>query len=96
MSFENRPTFGATPKVEPPPVAKAERPEVGAIWNRKAKASSFEFLSIKLELSKDKLKELINGTGDTATIKLVAFPNKNHVEDSKRPNFRVYEEINKD
>lgn len=53
-------------------------------------------MNIRLKLPKDKIKELLNAEGDTVAINLIAFPNNTIKENSNRPNFRVYEELNKD
>ena len=73
------------------------RPEIGAIWKRNAKTSNTEFLSLKLTLTKEKLQALLavaEGTEGVAETNFVAFPNKFYEENTKRPFFRIYEELN--
>jgi len=82
------------PKMQALIEKRRDRPEVGAIWTRKAKTSNIEFLSLKLTLTKERLQELlatVNGEGVIET-SFVAFPNKFHEGNPKRPFFRIYEE----
>jgi uncharacterized protein (DUF736 family) len=83
-----RPTFG----VGQPQQQKQERPEIGAIWERTSKSNN-KYMNIRLKLPKQKLQELLNETGDTVSVNLVAFPNRDIKENTNRPNFRIYEEL---
>ena len=94
MEFKVKPTFGA-PQVETevkPLEDKSFRPEVGAVWERQSR-NNMDYLSIKLELTKEKLQTLLSKEGDIVRVNLVAFPNKTHNGNLNRPNFRIYEEI---
>lgn len=53
-------------------------------------------MNIRLKLPKEKVKELLNNEGDVIAFNLIAFPNNTTKENSNRPSFRVYEELNKD
>lgn len=94
MDLGQRPTFG----VKSPEVKQNsnERQETGAVWKRQAKSGQMEFLSLKIKLTKDKLKALLAQTGETVDISFVAFPNPHKNEDSKRPDFRIFEDNIKD
>lgn len=83
-----RPTFGVNNSLN----TQQKRVESGAVWKRQSKKDSREFLSIKINLSKERLKALLNKEGDVVDIGFVAFINDNKKDDSKRPDFRVYEE----
>lgn len=84
--------------------AQSQRPEAGAIWKRNAKNGQ-EFLTLKLELSKEQLETLISNmqtveymqggekvTKVVSTINFVAFTNKNQGGDGRKPAYRIYEE----
>ena len=87
-----KPTFGVVQKTS----NNDSRPELGAIWTRTSKSNT-EFMSIKVNLTKTKLQELLNNsTTEEVQLNLVAFPNKQYEENSKRPNYRVYEERKND
>lgn len=86
-----KPTFGAT--VNATSVPTNSRPEIGAIWQRSSKVSNKDFLSVKLNISKKKLQELLAAsTGEEINLSLVAFPNEYKEAGDNRPAFRVYEE----
>ena len=93
-------TFGATPNPVDEQLAEARksRPEVGAIWKNSTKNNS-EFMTIKLNLPKSKLLSIVENAkqdeNGNVSVALVAFPNKNQDGNSRRPAFRVYEELNK-
>lgn len=87
----NRPTFGVN-NTQTSQNTQTKRTESGAIWKRLSKRDNTEFLSIKINLSKEKLKALLNKEGDTVDIGFVAFTNTNKSDNTKRPDFRVYED----
>jgi len=91
MSFGVKPTFG----VAAPILKTNSRIESGAVWKRLSKKDSSEFLSIKISLSKDKLKELLNQANDTVDIGFVAFPNSTKNDNPARPDFRIFEDTPK-
>jgi uncharacterized protein (DUF736 family) len=97
MEFKNKPTFGAiAPATEEiKSTEKSSRPEVGAVWKRQSK-SNMEYMSIKLELTKEKLQNLLLKEGETIQVNFIAFPNKTHNGNNSRPNFRIYEELVKE
>jgi uncharacterized protein (DUF736 family) len=98
MEFKNRPTFGVSAPQQQEEVKtedKSVRSEVGALWKRQSR-SNMEYMSIKLELSKEKLQNLLSKEGETIQVNLVAFPNKTHNGNMSRPNFRIYEELSKE
>jgi len=86
--MNERPTFGATPNIDP---TDDKRQEVGAIWTRTTKSNS-EFLSIKLNITKELLKQLSETTEEIVSVNLVAFPNRYKDGNDTRPDFRIYEE----
>jgi uncharacterized protein (DUF736 family) len=96
----NKPTFGATPSVVDEKLAEARktRPEVGAIWKNSTKNNS-EFMTIKLNMPKSKLLAIVENSqtdeNGNVSVALVAFPNRHQEGNSKRPAFRVFEELNK-
>ncbi len=90
MNGQQRPTFGATLPT-PGPNAEQQRSEIGAIWSRTSKTNS-EFLSIKLNITKEFLKQLAETNEETVSVNLVAFPNRFKDEAPNRPDFRIYEE----
>jgi uncharacterized protein (DUF736 family) len=69
-----------------------KRQESGAIWKRQSKKDNSEFLSIKINFSKEKLKLLLDKEGDSVDIGFVAFSNPFKSEGIKRPDFRVFED----
>lgn len=90
MNLGQRPTFGAAGvEIKQNP---SERVEAGAIWKRESRKDNSEFLSLKIKLSKERLKALLQQEGDSVDIKFVAFTNSSKNGDAKRPDFRVYEE----
>ena len=105
MQFKNKPTFGvAAPVQEASSTVELEsklatgfRPEVGAVWRRQSRNNT-EYMNIKLELTKEKLQNLLQviKEGETVQVNLVAFPNKTHNGNASRPNFRIYEELSKE
>ena len=84
----DRPTFGVTNKV----TTTTKKAESGAIWKRQSKKTNSDFLSIRLTLNKEKLKELLAKDGDSVNIGFVAFPNPYKNEGEKRPDFRIFED----
>lgn len=87
MNNNTRPTFGVnntTSNVD-------SRIESGAIWKRLSKKDNSEFLSIKINLSKARLRDLLNKDGDTVDLGFVAFSN-NKGDNTKRPDFRIFED----
>lgn len=89
MNNTVKPTFGATaPQTE----VKVDRAEAGAIWERQSKKNNSKFMSIKIRLSKERLKELLNSQDDTVSIGFVAFPNNSKNDIATRPDFRIYED----
>ena len=84
-----RPTFGVNSPVN---TNTSKRTESGAIWKRLSKRDNTEFLSIRINLSKERLKALLNKEGDTVDIGFVAFSNTTKSENTKRPDFRVFED----
>lgn len=94
MDLSQRPTFGAaSPQIKQ---SNGERQETGAVWKRQAKSGQMDFLSLKIKLTKDKLRSLLEQAGETVDISFVAFPNPHKNEDSKRPDFRIFEDNTKD
>ena len=69
------------------------RSEIGAIWNRQSKKTDLNYMTIKLELSKDKLKQLLQSEDSQVVFNLIAFPNKTQNGNDNRPSFRVYEDV---
>lgn len=92
--MNNRPTFGINNVniTSNNNNANTKRSESGAIWKRLSKKDNTEFLSIKINLSKERLRALLDKEGDTVDIGFVAFTNTNKSENAKRPDFRVYED----
>lgn len=90
MQNNERPTFG----VKNVMTTTASRKESGCIWKRLSKKDNSEFLSIKINLSKDRLKALLNKEGDTVDIGFVAFNNSSKSDNTKRPDFKIYEDNN--
>lgn len=93
----SKPTFGSTvvTTTEASNVPVNERKEAGAIWERTSKANN-KFLSIKLNMSRKALQELLaKTTAEEVSIGFVAFPNKSQNGDNKRPTFRIYEDQKK-
>ena len=90
MNLGPRPTFG----VKSPEVKQVsnERQESGAVWKRLAKKDNAEFLSIRVQLTKERLKALLEKEGELINIGFVAFPNTFKKEDDKRPDFKLYED----
>jgi len=93
-----KPTFGQTSVTTTAAsnVPVNERKEAGAIWEHTYKASN-KFLSIKLNMSKKSLQELLakSTTDEDISIGFVAFPNKSQNGDPKRPTFRIFEDQKK-
>lgn len=92
-------TFGAsveglTPEMKDLINKRKDRPEVGAIWQRQAKTTGNEFLSLKLKLTKEKLQKLLTNEDEVVEVSFVAFPNKFKEGNPKRPSFRIYDELN--
>lgn len=85
--MNDRPTFGA---VRPDAPQDDKRAEIGAIWNRES--SSSNFLSIKLNITKELLKQLSESNEEVVSVNLVAFPNKYKDGNESRPDFRIYQE----
>ena len=97
MENNIKPTFGSTviTTTEASNVPLNERKESGAIWERTSKANN-RFLSIKLNMSKKVLQELLaKSTTEDVSIGFVAFPNKSQNGDPKRPTFRIFEDQKK-
>lgn len=97
MENNVKPTFGSTviTTSEASNVPLNERKESGAIWERTSKANN-RFLSIKLNMSKKALQELLaKTTTEEVSIGFVAFPNKSQNGDPKRPTFRIFEDQKK-
>ena len=90
MNLGPRPTFGVkSPEVKQ---TNTKRQEFGAAWKRQTKKENIDFLSIRLQLTKEKLKALLSSVEETVTLNLVAFPNTFKNEDDKRPDFKLYED----
>lgn len=97
MENNIKPTFGSTviTTTEASNVPLNERKESGAIWERTSRANN-KFLSIKLNMSKKALQELLaKSTTEEVSIGFVAFPNKSQNGDPKRPTFRIFEDQKK-
>ena len=97
MENNIKPTFGSTviTTTEASTEPLNERKESGAIWERTSKANN-RFLSIKLNMSKKALQELLaKTTTEGVSIGFVAFPNKSQNGDPKRPTFRIFEDQKK-
>lgn len=97
MENKQKPTFGVTSvtTTEATNLPLEERKESGAIWERISKANN-RFLSIKLNMSKKALQELLaKSTTEDVSIGFVAFPNKHQNGDPKRPTFRIFEDQKK-
>lgn len=94
MDLGQRPTFGAQgTQIKQ---NNNERQETGAVWKRQAKSGQMDFLSLKIKLTKEKLRSLLEQVGETVDISFVAFPNPHKNEDNKRPDFRIFEDNIKD
>jgi len=89
LKNNTRPTFGT---LAPTVVTDGKRVESGAIWRRQSKRDNAEFLSIKINFSKEKLKQLLSKDGDSVDIGFVAFSNPFKSEGPKRPDFRIFED----
>lgn len=90
----SKPTFGNTiiNTTEASNVPTDERKEAGAIWERTSKANN-RFLSIKLNMSKKALQELLaKSTTEEVSLGFVAFQNKSQNGDPRRPTFRIFED----
>lgn len=97
MENNQKPTFGQVTvnTTEASNVPVSERKESGAIWERTSKANE-RFLSIKLNMSKKVLQELLaKSTTEDVSIGFVAFTNKSQNGDPKRPTFRIFEDQKK-
>lgn len=70
---------------------RRQRPEIGAIWTRKAKTSSMEFLKLRIRLTKEQLSQLTSSPDEQVTVEFVAFPNTYKDSNDKRPSYRIYE-----
>lgn len=71
-----------------------QRPEIGAIWKKLSRKNNNEFLSVEVTLTEDKLKELLGRvTEGKVKFNLVGFVNKFQNGVTRRPAFRLYEEI---
>lgn len=71
---------------------RRQRPEIGAIWTRKAKTSNMEFLKLRIRLTKEQLSQLaLSSDEEQVTVELVAFPNTYKDSNDKRPSYRIYE-----
>lgn len=73
---------------------RRQRPEIGAIWTRKAKTSNMEFLKLRIRLTKDQLNQLASSSTsdeEQITVEFVAFPNTYKDSNDKRPSYRIYE-----
>ena len=89
-----KPTFGVT-KVETAGPNTPERAEIGAIWEKISKSNN-RFLTIKLNIPKKVLQELLaKSTTDTIETGFIAFPNRSYNGDSRRPTFRIFEDQKK-
>lgn len=88
MSNNARPTFGVNNTVN----IQEKRTELGAIWRRSSKRDNSEFLSIKINIPKDRLKHLLDKEGEVVNLGLVAFINDFKNDDFKKPDFRIFEE----
>lgn len=62
--------------------------QVGAIWEREAKATGKAFYKITLDLDNDNLKTAISL--GKAKLEFVAFENDRKEEGDKKPNYKVY------
>jgi uncharacterized protein (DUF736 family) len=89
---KERPTFGSIlNSTSTNSTEEKKEKEIGAIWSRTTKSNS-KFLSIKLNITKEQLKQLAETTEDVVSVNLVAFPNRYKEESDNRPDFRIYEE----
>lgn len=100
LNNNEKPTFGANTTTTTPNTELADkrkqRPEVGQIWNKQSKTNNLNYMTIRLKVTKEKLKEMLNQEPNAfgeVSLNLVAFPNKNQEGLDKRPSFRIYEEI---
>lgn len=90
MDNNSRPTFGAT---APSNGETKTRNDVGAIWERESRNNpGLKYLSIKLNLTKAQLLQLAQSGGDTVSVNLVAFTNKNKGDNPSRPSYRIFED----
>lgn len=87
-----KPTFGASSSNTS---SGQGRPEIGVIWNRTSTSKNLQFMNIKVKLSKEKLTELLSTNDNEVTLDLVAFPNREHNGNDRRPNYRIYESVKK-
>ena len=89
---DSRPTFGVNvTNTTVTGTSGEKRPEVGAIWKKISRTNS-EYMTIRLNLSRDLINKLVATEGTEVSVDLVAFPNRNQNGDDKRPAFRIYEE----
>ena len=84
-----KPSFGVTQNTV---VNDDARKEVGVVWNRQAQTSNFQFLSIRMELTKEVLRKMLESTEEVVPLNLVAFPNRFKEGQDNRPDYRIYEE----
>lgn len=75
---------------------RSERPEIGAMWDKTSKKSGMQFYTLKVTLTKDKIEELVSQItrgGEVATLEMVAFPCSKKEDNSRRPAYRIFEEL---
>jgi len=89
MNNNQKPTFGVTTQQQQ---KSSIRKHIGGVWRRQAKKGNTEFLSIKINLSKEKLKKLLEKDGEEVDLGFVAFTNPFKADGPSKPDFRVFED----
>lgn len=89
-----KPRFGMTPKKDEGSQPKREK--LGAVWHGRTKTTNKEYLTVVVELTPDKLKELAaiepNKHGKVV-LSLVAYTNSYKEEGTKQPDYNIYERV---
>lgn len=97
MDKTSKPNFSTNSDVQG---SKPFRQEVGAIWEKISKEKQNPFMNIRFRMSKERLQELVNSAeiseDGKVSINFVAFPNRGKEDNPKRPDHRIYEELNRD
>ena len=96
---KTKPSFGGSRSTTPTntgetPVAENKRTSVGAIWERTSQYKT-RYMTMQVQFTKERLKALLDQPGETVDLSLVAFINKYKENNEKRPDFKIYEDVDR-
>lgn len=75
---------------------RSQRPEVGAMWEKKSRKNDTVYYTMRIKLTKEQLLDLtqqIEEGEEVAQLDMVTFPTRKPESNNRKPSHRIYQEM---